>query len=65
MVMLNRTRDLLMRAIEQINSSKEYRMIINASALIDADTTLDITPRVLEVMNDLYKKEKDKPAESK
>lgn len=62
MVMLNRTRDLLMRAIEQINSGKEYRMIINASALIDADTTLDITPRVLEVMNKLYAEEKGKPA---
>lgn len=58
MVMLNRNRDLLMRAVEQINADKKYKMIVNASALIDADTTLDITNIVLERVNELYAEEK-------
>ncbi len=29
-------------------------MIVNASALIDADTTLNITPIVLAKVNELY-----------
>lgn len=58
MVMLNRNRDLLMRAVEQINADKKYKMIVNASALIDADSTLDITDAVLEVVNKLYAEEK-------
>ncbi len=58
MVMLNRNRDLLMRAVEQINADKKYKMIVNASALIDADSTLDITNAVLEVVNKLYAEEK-------
>lgn len=59
MVMLNRNRDLLMRAVEQINSDKKYKMIVNASALIDADSTLDITATVLETVNKLYAEEKE------
>ena len=59
MVMLNRNRDLLMRAVEQINADKKYKMIMNASALIDADSTLDITATVLEVVNKLYAEEKE------
>lgn len=57
-VMLNRNRDLLMRAVQQINADKKYKMIVNASALIDADSTLDITSQVLEVVNSLYAAEK-------
>ena len=33
---------------------KRYKLIINASALIDADTTLNITPAVLAEVNRLY-----------
>ncbi len=58
LVMLNRNRDLLMRAVQQINADKKYKMIVNASALIDADSTLDITNAVLETVNKLYAEEK-------
>ena len=41
----------------QANAQKDdgkYKLIINASALIDADTTLNITPAVLAKVNELY-----------
>ena len=44
-VFTNRAQDLLHRAVQEINSGKKYKLIINASALIDADSTLNITPR--------------------
>ena len=50
----NRAQDLIMRAVQAINAEKKYKMIVNASALIDADTTLNITPIVLEKVNELY-----------
>lgn len=53
-VFTNRAQDLLQRAVQQINADKKYRMIVNASALIDADTTLNITPLVLAKVNELY-----------
>lgn len=53
-VFTNRAQDLLQRAVEAINADKKYRMIVNASALIDADTTLNITPIVLAKVNELY-----------
>lgn len=53
-VFTNRAQDLLQRAVQQINADKKYRMIINASALIDADSTLNITASVLEKVNELY-----------
>lgn len=68
-VFTNRAQDLLQRAVEQINADKKYKLIINASALIDADTTLNITPAVLAKVNELYaldKKSGDKkPADKK
>ncbi len=57
-VFSNRTQDLLMRAVKEVNKDKKYKFIINASALIDADTTLNITNTVLEVVNKLYTEEK-------
>ena len=60
-VFTNRAQDLLQRAVEEINADGKYKLIINASALIDADTTLNITPAVLAKVNELYaadKKEK-------
>lgn len=57
-VFSNRAQDLLRRAIEEVNSDKRYRLIINASALIDADSTLDISTAVLEKVNELYAAEK-------
>ncbi len=62
-VFSNRINDLVRRAVDQINADKKYKMIINASALIDADTTLNITARVIEVVDELYAA--DKAAEAK
>ena len=49
--------------MQEINADKRYKLIVNASALIDADTTLDITAAVLAKVNELYAA--DKKAESK
>ena len=38
-VFTNRAQDLLHRAVQEINSGKKYKLILNASALIDADTS--------------------------
>lgn len=62
-VFTNRAQDLVRRAIEAINGDKRYKMIVNASALLDADTTLNITPAVLAKVNELYAA--DKKAEKK
>ena len=62
-VFTNRAQDLLQRAVQEINAGKKYKLIINATALIDADTTLNITPAVLAKVNELY--DADKKAEKK
>lgn len=62
-VFTNRAQDLLQRAVQEINADKKYKLIINATALIDADTTLNITPAVLTKVNELYAA--DKKAEKK
>ena len=38
-VFTNRAQDLLHRAVQEINGDKKYKLIINATALIDADST--------------------------
>ena len=53
-VFTNRAQDLLQRAVQDINAGKKYKLIINSTALIDADTTLNITPAVLAKVNELY-----------
>ena len=53
-VFSNRAQDLLHRAVKEINADGKYKLIINASALIDADSTLDITPAILAKVNELY-----------
>lgn len=53
-VFTNRAQDLLHRAVKEINADGKYKLIINASALIDADSTLDITPTILAKVNELY-----------
>ena len=53
-VFSNRAQDLLQRAVKEINADGKYKLIINASALIAADTTLNITPAVLAKVNELY-----------
>ena len=62
-VFTNRAQDLLHRAVQDINAGKKYKLIINSTALIDADTTLNITPAVLAKVNELYAA--DKKAEKK
>lgn len=57
-VFTNRAQDFIQRAIKDINSDRKYKMIINATALVDADTTLNITPLVLAKVNELYAAEK-------
>lgn len=60
MVFSNRMNDLLARAIREINSDNRYKLVINASALLDGEESLDITQQVLDKMNELYKEEKSK-----
>lgn len=60
-VFASRAQKLIMDAVANINNTpdgKRYKMIVNASTLIDADSTLDISSVVLEEVNNLYKKEK-------
>ncbi len=57
-VFTNRAQDLMQRAVQAINVDKKYKLIINATALIDADSTLNITPAVLAKVNELYAADK-------
>lgn len=57
-VFSNRAQELLHRAVQEINVDKKYKLIINANALIDADSTLDITSTVLAAVNKLYAADK-------
>ena len=54
----NRMADLMNRAIQQINANKRYKLVVNASALLDADPSLDISREVLATVNALYAEEK-------
>jgi outer membrane protein len=58
-VFQNRLNDLLMRAIQEINADKKFKMIVQSSALLDADESLNITEQVLAKVNELYKAEKE------
>ena len=53
-VFTNRAQDLLHRAVQDINADKKYKMIVNSTALIDADTPPNIPPAVLAKVNELY-----------
>lgn len=61
-VFTNRSQDLLMRAIKEINAEGKYKMVVNATALLDAAAALDISDAVLAKVNELYTKEKNAPA---
>ncbi|MBQ8544691.1 MAG: OmpH family outer membrane protein [Alistipes sp.] len=60
-VFTNRTQDLIMRAIKEVNADGKYKMVINATALLDAADALDISETVLAKVNELYAKEKNAP----
>ena len=57
-VFQNRMNDLLMRAVQEINANKQYKMIVAATALLDADESLNLTEKVLAKVNELYAAEK-------
>ncbi len=57
-VFSNRAQDLFRRAVQQLNADKQYKMILDASLVIDADTTLDLSTQVLAIVNELYAAEK-------
>ena len=57
-VFQNRLNDLVMRAIQEINAEKKYKMIMQATALLDADESLNISEAVLAKVNELYAAEK-------
>ena len=59
LVFQNRLNDLLMRAVQEINADKKYKMIVQTTALLDADESLNITELVLAKVNELYKAEKE------
>ena len=52
-VFQNRMNDLLMRAVQEINAGKKYKMIVAATALLDADESLNLTEQVLAKVNEL------------
>ena len=58
LVFQNRMSDLMQRAIDEINADGAYKMIVNASALLDASEELDITSIVLAKVNELYAADK-------
>ena len=43
-VFTNRAQDLIHRAVQELNADKKYKLILNATSLVDADSLLDITP---------------------
>ena len=53
-VFTNRAQDLIHRAVQELNADKKYKLILNATSLVDADSLLDITPAVLAKVNELY-----------
>ena len=59
MVFQNRMADLMQRAIKEINADGAYKMIVNATALLDASDDLDITSIVLDKVNELYAADKN------
>ena len=64
-VFQNRTTDLIMRAIKEVNADRKSKMVVNATSLLDAAESLDISDTVLAKVNELYQKEKnEKPAET-
>ncbi|MBO5771441.1 MAG: OmpH family outer membrane protein [Alistipes sp.] len=62
-VFQNRLADLLERAVKAVNEKGQYKMIVNHTALLMADSLLDISNEVLLKANSIYKA--DKEAESK
>jgi outer membrane protein len=54
LVIMNRFQELTRMALEEINADKRYKMILNATSVIDADETLNISNLVLQKVDELY-----------
>ena len=63
-VFQNRTTDLIMRAIKEVNADGKYKMIVNATSLLDAAESLDISETVLAKVNEMYAAEKNNKTEA-
>ncbi|MFI3304319.1 MAG: OmpH family outer membrane protein [Rikenellaceae bacterium] len=57
-VFANRAQTLIRSSIKNVNADGRYSMILTASSLIDADSTLNISSIVLAELNKLYANEK-------
>ena len=64
-VFQNRMADLMQRAIREINAEGAYKMIVNATALLDASEQLDITSIVLTKVDEIYAADKASSKSSK
>ena len=64
-VFQNRMADLMQRAIREINAEGAYKMIVNATALLDASEQLDITSIVLAKVDEIYAADKASSKSSK
>ena len=64
-VFQNRMADLMQRAIREINADGAYKMIVNATALLDASEQLDITSIVLAKVDEIYAADKASSKSSK
>lgn len=59
-VLMNRFKDMVNKAIEEINADGRYKMIINAVSVVDASPELNISDLVLERVDVLYAAESAK-----
>ena len=57
-VFTNRAQDLIHRAVQELNADKKYKLLLNATSLVEDDSLLDITPLVLAKVNELYAADK-------
>ncbi len=57
-VLSNRTQLLMREAVQSVNKDGRYKMIFNATSLVDADTLLNISTQVREELDRLYAVEK-------
>ncbi|MFR9620464.1 MAG: OmpH family outer membrane protein [Rikenellaceae bacterium] len=53
-VFSNRTQQLMRNAVTDVNADGKYKMIFNATALIDADTLLNISDQISAALDRLY-----------
>ena len=57
-VLNNRIADYITKAVDELNANGRYKMIIDATMLVNASAELDMTAAVLAKVNELYEAEK-------